>query len=129
MSLSCGRVTDEETHPQAAGAEREQEREAEYEELSGEVGRLTMSGEAQFQAVMQAEDLSERPETRVLRDKPMIAPVPRLALSMEEASSAIGVSKAHFKRHVLPRLRVVTSGRRCLIPVIELQRYLGDRAV
>lgn len=88
-----------------------------------------MSGEAQFDAVREAEDPSERPETRVLHDQPMIAPVPRLALSVEEASSALGASKAHFKRHVLPRLRVVASGRRCLIPVIELQRYLGDRAV
>ena len=83
----------------------------------------------QHEAMMQAEDLSERPETRALSGKPMIAPVPRLALSVEEASSAIGVSKAHFKRHVLPRLRAVPSGRRCLIPVTELQRYLSDRAV
>jgi hypothetical protein len=61
VSLSCGRVTDEETHPQAAGAERDQKREGEYDELSGEVGRLTMSGEAQFQAVVQAEDSGDPP--------------------------------------------------------------------
>jgi hypothetical protein len=54
--------------------------------------------------------------------------VPRLALSIEDASRAIGVSPSHFKRHVLPRLRVTCSGRRRLIAVRELEKYLAERA-
>jgi hypothetical protein len=54
--------------------------------------------------------------------------VPRLALSIRDAACAVGVSESHFKRHVLPRLRVTLSGRRRLIAVRELEKYLAERA-
>lgn len=55
--------------------------------------------------------------------------VPRLALSYSEAAGALGVSEKHFKRHVLPRLRVTVSGGRRLVAVKELERYLESHAV
>jgi excisionase family DNA binding protein len=53
--------------------------------------------------------------------------VPRLALSKTEAAAALGVSVRFFEQQVQPELRVVRRGRRRLIPVAELERWL-DRA-
>ena len=53
----------------------------------------------------------------------------RLALSVDEAARAIGVSRDHFDRHVLPRIRVAHVGRRKLVPVVELERFLERQSV
>lgn len=52
----------------------------------------------------------------------------RLALSPTEAAAALGVSRDYFDQHVLPDLRVVRRGRRRLIPVRELDRWLDQHA-
>jgi hypothetical protein len=54
--------------------------------------------------------------------------IPRLALSYDEAAEAIGVSRDHFDRHVLPRLRIVPLGRRRLVTISELERFLDSQA-
>jgi hypothetical protein len=54
--------------------------------------------------------------------------LPRLALSPDEASSALGVSRDYFDEHVMPLLRVVRLGRRRLVPVRELERFLDIHA-
>lgn len=54
--------------------------------------------------------------------------LPRLALSKTEAASALGVSVDFFEQHVMPELRIVRRGRRRLIPVGELRRWLDDSA-
>jgi hypothetical protein len=54
--------------------------------------------------------------------------VPRLALSKTEAAAALGVSVDFFDEHVMPELRVVRRGRRRMIPVRELDRWLGENA-
>lgn len=53
---------------------------------------------------------------------------PRLALSLDEAASALGVSRDYFDEHVRPELKVVRRGRKILIPVIELERWLERSA-
>lgn len=53
----------------------------------------------------------------------------RLALSVEEAAEALGISRDSFDRHVLPRVKVVAIGRRRLVPVRELERYLEAQAI
>lgn len=53
---------------------------------------------------------------------------PRFALSREEAAEALGVSVDFLDEHVLPDLRVVRVGRRKLIPVKELERWIADNA-
>jgi excisionase family DNA binding protein len=58
--------------------------------------------------------------------------VQRLAFSPEEAADALGVSRSYFYETVLPELRVVRRGRRRLVPVRELERWLereSSRAV
>jgi excisionase family DNA binding protein len=52
---------------------------------------------------------------------------PQLALSPEEAAALLGVSRDYFDEHVVPELRIVRRGRRILIALAELERWL-DRA-
>jgi excisionase family DNA binding protein len=47
-----------------------------------------------------------------------------LAVSFDEAAAMIGVSKDHFERHVASELKVIRSGRRKLVSVRELERWL-----
>ena len=53
---------------------------------------------------------------------------PRLALSPNEAAEALGVSRDFFDHHILPELRIVRRGRRRLIPVRELERWIDHHA-
>lgn len=53
-----------------------------------------------------------------------VAPVPRLSLSVEEACKALGISWDTWRMHVEPHVRLVRLGRRKLVPVSELQRWL-----
>ena len=57
------------------------------------------------------------------------ASVPRLALGIDEAAEALGISRDHLERHVLRDLRVIYTGRRRLIPVSELERWAERQAV
>ena len=60
------------------------------------------------------------------------ADVVRLALSPDEAAISLGVSRSFFFAEILPRLAVVRVGRRRLVPVRELDRWLeasSDRIV
>lgn len=63
-----------------------------------------------------------------MSEPPLTAPIPRLALSREEAASALGMSLNSFERHVQPTLRLVRLGRMRLVPISELERWLGENA-
>jgi len=52
---------------------------------------------------------------------------PRLAVSPDEATAVLGVSRDYFDEHVIDELRVVRRWRRILVPLAELERWL-DRA-
>jgi len=54
--------------------------------------------------------------------------VPRLALNIQEACEALGVSWSFWRVHVEPEVRVVRAGRRKLVAVTELQRWLDEHA-
>ena len=56
------------------------------------------------------------------------ATVPRLALSKTEAADALGVSIDFLEQHILHELRIVRRGRRRLIPLTELQRWIDNNA-
>lgn len=63
-----------------------------------------------------------------MRASQATAPVPRVALSIEEACAALGVSWDYWREHVAPEVRIVRRGRRKLVPVRELERWLDTRA-
>jgi excisionase family DNA binding protein len=54
--------------------------------------------------------------------------ITRLALSKSEAAQALGVSVDFLERHVMHELRIVRRGRRRLVPVRELERWLDANA-
>jgi excisionase family DNA binding protein len=58
----------------------------------------------------------------------LLAPVPRVTLTREEAAAALGVSLAHFQRHVQPHVRLVRSGSCRLVPISELERWAQENA-
>jgi excisionase family DNA binding protein len=51
---------------------------------------------------------------------------PRLAVELTEAAAALGVSKKFFDQHVRPELRLVRRGRKVLVPLAELERWLEE---
>lgn len=55
-------------------------------------------------------------------------PAGRLALSPDEASAVLGVSRDYFDEHVIDELRVVRRGRRILVALAELERWLDRSA-
>lgn len=57
-----------------------------------------------------------------------LAPIPRLALSREEAARALGMSLDSFERHVQPTIRLVRLGRMRLVAVAEIERWLDEAA-
>ena len=57
-----------------------------------------------------------------------LAPIPRMALTREEAATALGMSLDSFERHVQPDLRLLRLGRLRLVPVRELERWAEEHA-
>ncbi len=55
-------------------------------------------------------------------------PSGRLALSPDEAAAVLGVSRDYFDEHVIGELRVVRRGRRILVALAELERWLDRSA-
>jgi hypothetical protein len=55
-------------------------------------------------------------------------PTPALALSVEQACAALGVSWDTWRGSIEPDVKIVRLGRRKLIPVCELERWLAEHA-
>ncbi|HET7130209.1 MAG TPA: helix-turn-helix domain-containing protein [Gaiellaceae bacterium] len=86
-------------------------------------------GEAAQQLQLEAVSI-ERPEKPPQRRNSSATSAklgPRLALSPDEAAGVLGVSRDYLDEHVLGELRIVRRGRRILIALAELERWL-DRA-
>ncbi len=56
------------------------------------------------------------------------SPVPRIALTREEAARALGMSLDSFERHVQPEIRLVRRGKLRLVPVREIERWADQSA-
>jgi hypothetical protein len=66
--------------------------------------------------------------TRTRRDI-RLAPIPRIAITREEAAAALGMrSVDSFERHVQPEIRLIRRGRFVLVPVAELERFAHEAA-
>ena len=68
-----------------------------------------------------------RPAKR-LKSGDVVAQVPRLSLNIEEACASLGVSWDVFHEQIEPEIRIVRIGRRKLVPVAELERWLTAHA-
>jgi len=60
--------------------------------------------------------------------KKLSATVPRIALTPPEAAASLGVGPDFFDRQVAPELRIVRRGRKRLIPIQELERWVSRNA-
>jgi hypothetical protein len=58
--------------------------------------------------------------------KKLPASIPRIALTPSEAAAAIGVGPDFFDENVAPQLRLVRRGRKRLVPVRELERWVAE---
>lgn len=59
---------------------------------------------------------------------PTLAPVPRLALTIAQAAEAVGLSGRTLEELIRTgALRPVRVGRRVLLPVRELERWLAEQ--
>lgn len=58
----------------------------------------------------------------------LTAAVPRVALTLDEAAAALGMSRDSLERHCLADLAVIRRGRIRLIAVAELERWAADQA-
>lgn len=54
--------------------------------------------------------------------------IPRIALTPAEAAAAIGVGPDFFEENVAPELRLIRRGRKRLVPVTELERWVAQSA-
>jgi excisionase family DNA binding protein len=53
---------------------------------------------------------------------------PRFVLSVEDAAAALSISRDTFERYVIAELRLIRLGRRLLVPVPELERWVDEHA-
>lgn len=60
--------------------------------------------------------------------KATVAPVPRIALTREEAAAALGIGLDSFERYVQPQVRMIRWGRLRLVPISELERFAEQAA-
>ena len=60
--------------------------------------------------------------------KKLATTVPRIALTPPEAAAAIGVGPDFFDANVAPELRLIRRGRKRLVPVAELERWVAESA-
>ncbi len=73
----------------------------------------------------------DKPRAQRNGSTPRKALGPRLAVSPDEAAAVLGVSRDYFDEHVIGELRIVRRGRRILVALAELERWLdrsGTRA-
>jgi hypothetical protein len=54
--------------------------------------------------------------------------IPRFALTPPEAAAAIGVGPDFFEENVAPELRLIRRGRKRLVPVTEIERWVSQAA-
>jgi hypothetical protein len=57
-----------------------------------------------------------------------VAPVPRIALTIEESAASFGYSESTFKRYVQPHVPVIRKGSTRVVPVAELERWASENA-
>ena len=60
--------------------------------------------------------------------KKLDAPIPRIAMSIPKAATALDVGPDFFAANILPELKVIRCGSKRLIPMAELERWCAENA-
>lgn len=60
--------------------------------------------------------------------KKLTSPIPRFALTTVEAAASIGVGPDFFDTNIRPYLALVREGRKVLVPVTEIERWVEENA-
>jgi excisionase family DNA binding protein len=60
--------------------------------------------------------------------KKLPASIPRIALTVPEAAASVGVGPDYFETYIAPHLRLIRRGRKRLVPVSELERWVTENA-
>lgn len=92
--------------------------------------RLRGASPAELAKLSAPPDRTHAAADRVALTKPSTGrqrTLPRLSVSPREAAEMLGVSRDYFDEHIIQELRIVRRGRRILIALAELERWL-DRA-
>ena len=63
-----------------------------------------------------------------MSDRSPKAPTPAMALTVARAAAALDMSEDHFREHVAPELRWIRRGRKRVVAVAELDRWLERNA-
>ena len=63
-----------------------------------------------------------------MSDRPETSPIPRVAVTRDEAAASLGMSLDSFERHVQPELRLIRRGKLRLVPIVELERWADAAA-
>jgi hypothetical protein len=58
----------------------------------------------------------------------LAAPIPRVALTPAEAAAALGVGPDFFNDEIRPDLQLIRRGRKVLVPIAELERWVSENA-
>lgn len=80
------------------------------------------------QLSLQLLERTDRPAAKRRPAKERTRGLPRLSVSPDEAAEMLGVSRDYLDEHVLDELRVVRRGRRILVALTELERWLDRSA-
>lgn len=49
---------------------------------------------------------------------------PPLCVTRQEAAAKMGISLRHFELEVQPHIKLLTLGRRKLVPMVELEKFI-----
>ena len=63
-----------------------------------------------------------------MSDRSPKAPTPAMALTVARAAAALDMSEDYFREHVAPDLRWIRRGRKRVVAVAELERWLESNA-
>lgn len=77
---------------------------------------------------MQAEDSGKRVEARIQPYDGFTA-VRQLALRFSDAARTLGISVESFERYVEPEIKILRLGTMKLVPVVELEQFIADKAL
>lgn len=56
------------------------------------------------------------------------APIPRIALTIPEASASLGIGVDFFNENIRHELKMIRRGSKVLVPVAELERWAEANA-